>query len=81
VAKGFRDGDVLVYCERLYPAQRIPFLVKDCSGYSNRMVPHRYDLEQMAWKIETKKIERHTGFVKPTRDVVRLNEPNRDDEQ
>ena len=80
VVKGFRDGDVLVYCERLYPAQRISFLVQECSAYCNKILLSKYEMEKLAWNIETQKINRQTGFIKPTRETIRVTEPDTNQE-
>ena len=67
VIRGFRDAEVLVFCERFYPDQKIPFLVRECSTYTDRMLPSKHDMEEIAWPVGDRKIDRHPGFVQPSR--------------
>ena len=67
VVRGFRDCELLVFCERQFPSHKIPFPVRECTNYFDQKTPSKQDMEEIAWEIGTKKIERHTGFVKPSR--------------
>lgn len=64
VMKGFRDSDEIVYCLRPYPDIRIPFPVRECSGYFDKNAASKEDMEKMAWILLSKRIERKVGFVK-----------------
>jgi len=39
------------------------FPVSECSSYDDRGVPSRWDMEQIAWILVTKKAGRNIGFV------------------
>lgn len=64
IVAGFRETDKLVYCRYLSPDIRVPFPVRECSNHSNKNAPTKYDMEQMAWILLSKRIDRKVGFVK-----------------
>jgi hypothetical protein len=51
-----------VLCAFLRPARRIPFKVRFCTDYSDKRVPSKREMEDLAWIIRTKDINRHVGF-------------------
>jgi hypothetical protein len=64
VIKGYRANEELVQCGALYPRMRVPFSVRECTEYYDRNHPTKKEMEQIAWILVTKRIERHLGFVK-----------------
>ena len=64
VAKGVRECDEIVMCMRTYFEIRIPFPVRECSCLSDKHSPSKRDMEEIAWILLPKSIERKVGFVK-----------------
>ena len=62
IQKGYAESDEVVLCAFLRPARRIPFKVRFCTDYSDKRVPSRREMEDLAWIIRTKDINRHVGF-------------------
>jgi hypothetical protein len=63
IMRGYRESELVVTCQRLDPNGRVPFPVRECTEYRNKNHPTRYDMEQIAWILLTKKIDRKVGFV------------------
>ena len=63
IQKGFRESEQTVFCGfndgRLRP---IKFKVAACTDYTNRTVPNRWELEQMALLINVSPARKKTGF-------------------
>jgi len=64
VMKGYRANDEAVRCSAVYPTMRVPFSVRECTEYFDRNHPTKKEMEDTAWILLTKRIERHLGFVK-----------------
>jgi hypothetical protein len=62
VEHGYRESDVLVICVATEPAHRVPFPVRDCTGYRDKTRPSFYEMEKMALTI-TPRDPKRTGFV------------------
>jgi len=63
IQKGFRESEESVYCcfSRLRP---VPFKVADCTDFSNKNVPTREQMENIALIIPTKPARKPSGFAK-----------------
>ena len=63
IQKGFRESEQTVFCcfndAGLRP---IKFKVAACTDYTNRTVPNRWELEQMALLINVSPARKKTGF-------------------
>ena len=62
--RGYRQSETIVTCRWPEPNLRVPYPVRDCTDYRNKNHPSRYDMEQIAWILLTKSIDRKVGFVK-----------------
>jgi hypothetical protein len=51
-------------CAFLSPARLVPFKVSQCTDYGDKRIPSRKDMEEIAWIIRTKDVNRQAGFTK-----------------
>ena len=63
--KGFRESEELIACNYGHPMRRMPFKVRECSGYTDRMLPDREAMEEMALLIHVAPARRRVGFANP----------------
>jgi hypothetical protein len=42
----------------------VPFKVSHCTDYNDKRVPSKSDMEEIAWIIRTKDVNRSVGFTK-----------------
>jgi hypothetical protein len=61
IQKGFRESEEAVFCcfSKFRP---VPFKVADCTDFSNKNVPTREQMENIALIIPTKPARKATGF-------------------
>ncbi len=61
IQKGFRESEEAIFCcfSRL---RAVPFKVADCTDFSNKTVPTREQMENIALIIPTKPARKGTGF-------------------
>jgi hypothetical protein len=62
VQKGYAESEEVVLCAFLRPARLVPFKVRICTDYSDKRVPSKQDMEDIAWIIRTKDVNRQVGF-------------------
>jgi hypothetical protein len=63
IQRGFRESEETVFCGYNDAGLRpIRFKVAACTDYTNRTVPNRWELEQMALLIDVPRARRKTGF-------------------
>ena len=63
VVKGYRAGEMEVFCGASYPERRVRFLVAECTAYDDTRIVSRCDMEKIAWILVTKTAGRSIGFV------------------
>lgn len=63
IQRGFRESEETVYCcfSKFRP---VPFKVADCTDFSNKNVPTREQMENMALIIPTKPARKRSGFAR-----------------
>jgi hypothetical protein len=59
--KGFRESEEIVFCA-FGSMRKVPFRVRDCTDYLNRVLPTREQMERIALIIPTKPTRKRTGF-------------------
>jgi len=64
IQRGFAESEELILCAFLRPARLVPFKVSQCTDYSDKRVPSKTDMEEIAWIIRTKDINRQAGFAR-----------------
>jgi hypothetical protein len=63
IQHGFAESEEIVLCAFLRPARLVPFKVSRCTDYNDKRVPSKQDMEEIAWIIRTKDINRPVGFT------------------
>jgi hypothetical protein len=64
IQRGFAESEGITLCAFLRPARLVPFKVSHCTDYSDKRVPTKSDMEEIAWIIRTKDVNRPVGFTK-----------------
>jgi hypothetical protein len=64
VTKGYRDSEEIVRCRRVYPHFLVAFPVRECTGYSDRTMGSKEDMEKIAWILLSDRTHRKAGFVR-----------------
>lgn len=70
IVKGRAVGHEIIKCSEILG--RVPFPVTSCTEYSDRRLPSRSDMEDIAWVLRTDSKTRTIGFVKPSQDRLRV---------
>jgi hypothetical protein len=60
---GFAESEEVVLAAFLRPARPVPFKVSQCTDYCDKRIPSKQDMEDIAWIIGTKDINRPMGFA------------------
>jgi len=60
--RGYRESEVLILCRATEPVHRVPFAVRECSGYRDKTRPALYEMERIALIVTPRETKR-TGFV------------------
>ena len=63
IQKGFRESEEAIYC-CFSRFRAVPFKVADCTDFSNKNVPTREQMENIALIIPTKPARRAGGFAR-----------------
>jgi hypothetical protein len=63
IQRGFADSEEIILCVFLRPARLVPFKVSQCTDYNDKRVPSKSDMEEIAWIIRTKDVNRPVGFA------------------
>jgi len=79
IQKGFRESEEAIFCcfSRL---RAVPFKVADCTDFSNKTVPTREQMENIALIIPTKRARKRTGFSGAGFAGVKQTEATEDEE-
>lgn len=64
IQRGFAESEEIVFYAFLTPTRLVPFKVSQCTDYNDKRVPSRKDMEDIAWIIRTKDVNRQVGFAK-----------------
>lgn len=68
IQRGFAESEELILCAFLTPARLVPFKVSQCTDYNDKRIPSRKDMEDIAWIIRTKDVNRQAGFIQGAAD-------------
>jgi hypothetical protein len=63
IEKGYRASQELVFCSANYPMHRVPFPIRECTGYLDKTRQDIKAMEQMAWILAPRGPKRKAGFV------------------
>jgi hypothetical protein len=77
ILSGYRESEMMVVCRATYPDFRVPFVVRECSGYNDKAKPDWKEMKKLAIHVappirSSKKI----GFSET---AVRLDADDADD--
>jgi hypothetical protein len=59
--RGFRESEEIVFCA-FGPLRKVPFRVRDCTDYLNRILPTRAQMEKIALIIPNEPARKPAGF-------------------
>lgn len=62
IQRGYAESEEIVLCAFLRPARVVPFKVKQCTDYNDKRIPSKQEMEDIAWIIRTKGVNRSFGF-------------------
>jgi hypothetical protein len=63
IQRGFAESEELILCAFLRPARLVPFKVSQCTDYNDKRVPIKSEMEEIAWIIRSKSVNRQAGFA------------------
>jgi|SRR5579872_1837706 hypothetical protein len=63
IQRGFAESEEVILCAFLRTPHAVPFKVSCCTDYHDKRVPSRRDMEEIAWIIRTKDVNRQVGFT------------------
>src|SRR5215472_9838438 len=73
IQRGFADSEEVILCAFLRPPHTVSFKVSYCTDYNDKRVPSRADMEEIAWIIRTKDVNRQVGFTREDQDQQEHN--------
>ena len=76
IQRGVAESEEVILCAFLRPARLVPFRVSMCTDYNDKRVPSKADMEEIAWIIRTKDVNRPVGFA----NKVGVSEADKEDE-
>ena len=62
IMRGFRESEMIVFCECVSPNVLVPFKVSDCSAYSDRNRPSWDQMEKLAIEVRPAASMKPAGF-------------------
>lgn len=60
--RGFRESEDLIFCAFGPELRKLPFPVRDCTDYLNRVLPTRRQMEEIALIIPNEPARKRVGF-------------------
>jgi hypothetical protein len=78
VMTGYRESELMVVCTATYPDFRVPFVVRECSGYNDRNRPDWDQMEKLAIEVSPVSFARRVGFATRKRESGEKPEPVND---
>lgn len=65
IQKGYRIGEEMAICTAYTPAMRVPFRVRECTGYLDKNRESLYEMKKVAWLIAPERGKKTAGFMPP----------------
>jgi len=62
IQRGFAESEEVILCAFLRQPRVVPFKVSYCTDYNDKRMPSKADMEEIAWIIRTKDVNRQVGF-------------------
>ena len=63
IQRGFAESEEVILCAFLRQPHTVPFKVCYCTDYCDKRVPSKADMEDIAWIIRTRNVNRRVGFA------------------
>ena len=63
IERGYRESELQVFCTVRFRLHRVPFQVRECSGYVDKNRQNLYDMREMAWILAPRGPKRKAGFI------------------
>lgn len=63
IQRGFAESEEVILCAFLRPARLVPFKVSQCTDYNDKRIPSKSEMEEIAWIIRSKTVNRQAGFA------------------
>jgi hypothetical protein len=79
IQKGFRESEETIFCAWTTPIRAVTFKIAECTDYSNRLVPYRWELEKMALLINIDPARKPVGFRSGAGFGNAADDPDEDD--
>lgn len=68
IERGYGESELLVVCQATSPDHRVPYRIRECSGYVEKKRQTLYEMEKIAWVLAPREGKRKAGFV-PCKEV------------
>ncbi|MGO9588698.1 MAG: hypothetical protein ACLP3K_01455 [Candidatus Acidiferrales bacterium] len=65
VERGYRETDLVIFCQATYFEHGVRFRVRECSNYVEKKRQRLKDMEEVAWVLMPRDGKRVAGFVPP----------------
>jgi hypothetical protein len=63
ILSGYRESEMMVVCRATYPDFRVPFVVRECSGYNDKAKPDWDKMEKLAIEVAPVSFAKRVGFA------------------
>jgi hypothetical protein len=63
IIQGYAESERIALCTKLWDAVRIPFKVKQSTGYEERRLPDFEEMKEIAWQLGSQSAAHQAGFV------------------
>jgi len=63
IIQGYAESERIVFCTKLWDPIRVPFKVRQCTGYEDRRLPDFEEMKEIAWQLSSKSAGHEAGFV------------------
>jgi len=62
ILSGYRESEMMVVCTATYPDFPVPFVVRECTGFTDRAKPDWDEMEKFAIDIAPVNFAKKVGF-------------------
>jgi hypothetical protein len=63
IERGYRESELRVFCNANYPMHRVPFQVRECTGYIDKNRQNLCEMERLARILAPRGPKRKAGFI------------------
>jgi len=62
ILNGFRESEMMVVCTATYPDFVVPFVVRECTGFTDKAKPDYDEMEKFAIEVAPVSFAKKVGF-------------------